>query len=154
MSSLANAAQRLGLIGDEALRIVRTTVDGVAFPPYWMEERNHVFAIHTGLEARGWECDEQVSGADLSSEIVFDGVRVPVCIEVFKGHTMQGATRFGLGLRARRHFPIVFAVVLLADTVRSVQKRQTLEGHINLSLDLEISQRNRAFYGASMFVYI
>ena len=115
MSSLANAAQRLGLIGDEALRIVRTTVDGVAFPPYWMEERNHVFAIHTGLEARGWECDEQVSGADLSSEIVFDGVRVPVCIEVFKGHTMQGAIRFGAALPHRRKYPIVFAVVLLEE---------------------------------------
>ena len=93
--------------------------------------------------------------ADLSTELVTDdGVRVPVCIEVFKGHTTQGATRFGMGLRLRRRFPIVFAVVLLADTVRSLERRQTLEGQINHSLDLEISQRNRAFYGASLFVYI
>ena len=109
----------------------------------------------TRLEVSGQELGGARARADIAAEFVADdGVRVPVCIEVFKGHTMQGATRFGLGLRARRHFPIVFAVVLLADTVRSVQKRQTLEGHINLSLDLEISQRNRAFYGASMFVYI
>ena len=93
--------------------------------------------------------------ADIAAEFVADdGVRVPVCIEVFKGHNIQGATRFGMGLRLRRRFPIVFAVVLLADTVRSLQKRQTLEGQINHSLDLEISQRNKAFYGASVFVYI
>ena len=99
-------------VGDEAFRIVRTTLDGVAFPPFWMHESNHVNAIVNNLldprlEVSGQELGGPGARADIAAEFVTDdGVRVPVCIEVFKGHTMQGATRFGCGLRLRRHFPI------------------------------------------------
>ena len=147
-------------VGDEAMRIVRTVSNSVAFPPYWMHESNHVNTFVNGLhgtrlEVLGQELGGPGARADIAAEFVTDdGVRVPVCIEVFKGQTLQGVTRFCLGLRARRRFPIVIVVVLLADTVRSVEKRQTLEGHINRSLDLEITERTRAFYGASVFVYI
>ena len=97
-----------------------------------MHESNHVNAFvnsldGTRLEVIGQELGGPGARADIAAEFVTDdGVRVPVCIEVFKGQTMQGATRFGLGLRARRHFPIVLAQARLE--TKSNQRRPEGEG--------------------------
>ena len=83
-------------VGDEAFRILRETVNGVAFPkqnnlatkswlmhhctfpPYWMHESNHVNAFvnsldGTRLEVIGQELGGPGARADIAAEFVTDG---------------------------------------------------------------------------------
>ena len=65
-------------VGDEAMRIVRTVSNSVAFPPYWMHESNHVNAFvnsldGTRLEVIGQELGGPGARADIAAEFVTDG---------------------------------------------------------------------------------